>query len=158
MLTAWGAYGPKQMYGKTVQGVIRSTFVVDEQGKIALAQYNVKAPAMSPSCGETSACKSDRRVCSFWARLRRFCGRNYTVDAPRLANSSASAAAAFSSTPRCRLSLTLCAWVAGLRPGDQDRRLREGGGELGDERNRAAHPISTGSTPQACRNAARAAS
>ncbi|BBU21967.1 bacterioferritin comigratory protein Bcp [Mycobacterium xenopi] len=43
VLTAWGAYGPKQMYGKTVQGVIRSTFVVDEQGKIALAQYNVKA-------------------------------------------------------------------------------------------------------------------
>ncbi|EID13488.1 bacterioferritin comigratory protein Bcp [Mycobacterium xenopi RIVM700367] len=43
VLTAWGAYGPKQMYGKTLQGVIRSTFVVDEQGKIALAQYNVKA-------------------------------------------------------------------------------------------------------------------
>jgi peroxiredoxin Q/BCP len=31
------------MYGKTVQGVIRSTFVVDEQGKIAEAQYNVRA-------------------------------------------------------------------------------------------------------------------
>jgi peroxiredoxin Q/BCP len=43
VLTAWGAYGDKQMYGKTVQGVIRSTFVVDEQGRIALAQYNVKA-------------------------------------------------------------------------------------------------------------------
>jgi peroxiredoxin Q/BCP len=43
VLTAWGAYGAKQMYGKTVQGVIRSTFVVDENGKIALAQYNVKA-------------------------------------------------------------------------------------------------------------------
>ncbi|ORB76134.1 thioredoxin-dependent thiol peroxidase [Mycobacterium scrofulaceum] len=43
VLTAWGAYGEKQMYGKTVQGVIRSTFVVDEKGKIALAQYNVKA-------------------------------------------------------------------------------------------------------------------
>jgi peroxiredoxin Q/BCP len=42
-LTAWGAYGQKQMYGKTVQGVIRSTFVVDENGKIAVAQYNVKA-------------------------------------------------------------------------------------------------------------------
>ncbi|BCI86796.1 hypothetical protein NIIDMKKI_20020 [Mycobacterium kansasii] len=42
-LTAWGAYGEKKMYGKTVQGVIRSTFVVDEKGKIALAQYNVKA-------------------------------------------------------------------------------------------------------------------
>jgi peroxiredoxin Q/BCP len=43
VLTAWGAYGKKQMYGKTVQGVIRSTFVVDEKGKVAVAQYNVKA-------------------------------------------------------------------------------------------------------------------
>jgi peroxiredoxin Q/BCP len=43
VLTAWGAYGEKQMYGKTVQGVIRSSFVVDEKGKIAVAQYNVKA-------------------------------------------------------------------------------------------------------------------
>jgi thioredoxin-dependent peroxiredoxin len=43
VLTAWGAYGDKQMYGKTVQGVIRSTFVVDEDGRIAVAQYNVKA-------------------------------------------------------------------------------------------------------------------
>ncbi|HEY8456948.1 MAG TPA: thioredoxin-dependent thiol peroxidase [Actinopolymorphaceae bacterium] len=43
MLTAWGAYGEKQMYGKTVVGVIRSTFVVDEKGTIALALYNVKA-------------------------------------------------------------------------------------------------------------------
>ena len=43
VLTAWGAYGEKQMYGKTVKGVIRSTFVVDEKGKIAEAQYNVKA-------------------------------------------------------------------------------------------------------------------
>jgi peroxiredoxin Q/BCP len=43
VLTAWGAYGEKQMYGKTVQGVIRSSFVVDEKGKIEVAQYNVKA-------------------------------------------------------------------------------------------------------------------
>jgi len=43
VLTAWGAYGEKTMYGKTVQGVIRSTFVVDEDGKIEVAQYNVKA-------------------------------------------------------------------------------------------------------------------
>ena len=43
VLTAWGAYGEKMMYGKTVQGVIRSTFVVDEKGKIAVAQYNIKA-------------------------------------------------------------------------------------------------------------------
>jgi thioredoxin-dependent peroxiredoxin len=43
VLTAWGTYGEKTMYGKTVQGVIRSTFVVDEKGKIEAAQYNVKA-------------------------------------------------------------------------------------------------------------------
>ncbi|WP_156685912.1 thioredoxin-dependent thiol peroxidase [Mycobacterium sp. Marseille-P9652] len=43
VLTAWGTYGEKKMYGKTVKGVIRSTFVVDEKGKIAVAQYNVKA-------------------------------------------------------------------------------------------------------------------
>jgi len=43
VLEAWGAYGAKMMYGKTVQGVIRSTFVVDENGKIALAQYNIRA-------------------------------------------------------------------------------------------------------------------
>jgi peroxiredoxin Q/BCP len=43
VLSAWGAFGEKKMYGKTVQGVIRSTFVVDEQGNIEVAQYNVKA-------------------------------------------------------------------------------------------------------------------
>ena len=43
VLTAWGAFGEKKMYGKTVQGVIRSTFVVDENGDIEVAQYNVKA-------------------------------------------------------------------------------------------------------------------
>jgi thioredoxin-dependent peroxiredoxin len=42
-LTAYGAYGEKKLYGKVVQGVIRSTFVVDEEGRIQLAQYNVKA-------------------------------------------------------------------------------------------------------------------
>lgn len=43
VLTAWGAFGEKKLYGKVVTGVIRSTFVVDEKGKIELAQYNVKA-------------------------------------------------------------------------------------------------------------------
>jgi peroxiredoxin Q/BCP len=42
-LQAYGAYGEKTMYGKTVTGVIRSTFVIDEQGRIEQAQYNVKA-------------------------------------------------------------------------------------------------------------------
>ena len=43
VLTTWGAFGEKQMYGKTVTGVIRSTFVVDPEGKIEVAQYNVRA-------------------------------------------------------------------------------------------------------------------
>ena len=43
VLSAYGAYGPKVLYGKTVEGVIRSTFVVDEKGNIEVAQYNVKA-------------------------------------------------------------------------------------------------------------------
>ena len=43
VLTEWGTFGEKKLYGKVVEGVIRSTFVVDEAGKIELAQYNVKA-------------------------------------------------------------------------------------------------------------------
>jgi peroxiredoxin Q/BCP len=43
VLTAYGAYGEKSLYGKTVTGVIRSTFVIDEQGCIARAFVNVKA-------------------------------------------------------------------------------------------------------------------
>jgi thioredoxin-dependent peroxiredoxin len=43
VLAAWGAFGEKKLYGKVVEGVIRSTFVVDEEGRIGLAQYNVKA-------------------------------------------------------------------------------------------------------------------
>lgn len=43
VLTAWGAFGEKKLYGKVVEGVIRSTFVVGADGKIELAQYNVKA-------------------------------------------------------------------------------------------------------------------
>jgi len=40
---AYGAFGEKSMYGKTVMGVIRSTFVVDETGLLVHALYNVKA-------------------------------------------------------------------------------------------------------------------
>ena len=43
VLEAYGAYGEKMMYGKKVTGVIRSTFVVGADGKLELAQYNVKA-------------------------------------------------------------------------------------------------------------------
>ena len=43
VLTAYGAYGEKSLYGKLVTGVIRSTFVVDAEGRIEVAQYNVRA-------------------------------------------------------------------------------------------------------------------
>jgi thioredoxin-dependent peroxiredoxin len=43
VMKAYGAYGLKKLYGKEVEGVIRSTFVVGADGKIELAQYNVKA-------------------------------------------------------------------------------------------------------------------
>jgi peroxiredoxin Q/BCP len=43
VMTAYGAFGEKKLYGKVVNGVIRSTFVVDETGRIEVAQYNVKA-------------------------------------------------------------------------------------------------------------------
>jgi peroxiredoxin Q/BCP len=42
-LEAYGAWGEKSLYGKTVTGVLRSTFVVDEDGRVDKAQYNVKA-------------------------------------------------------------------------------------------------------------------
>jgi peroxiredoxin Q/BCP len=42
-MEAYGAYGQKMMYGKPVTGVIRSTFIVDEKGKIERAWYSVKA-------------------------------------------------------------------------------------------------------------------
>ena len=93
VLTAWGAFGEKTMYGKTVQGVIRSTFVVDEKGKIEVAQYNVRATGHVAKLGATCP----------------------VVTATEPSSSSASAVAARSSTPRCRLSLMLCACVAGLR-------------------------------------------
>lgn len=43
VMTEWGAFGEKKNYGKVVQGVIRSTFLVDPDGTIGLARYNVRA-------------------------------------------------------------------------------------------------------------------
>lgn len=43
VMTSYAAFGEKKLYGKLVHGVIRSTFVVDEEGRIELAQYAVKA-------------------------------------------------------------------------------------------------------------------
>ncbi|MUN37025.1 MULTISPECIES: thioredoxin-dependent thiol peroxidase [Actinomadura] len=43
VLRAYGAYGEKKLYGKAVVGVIRSTFILDAEGKVEKAYYNVKA-------------------------------------------------------------------------------------------------------------------
>jgi peroxiredoxin Q/BCP len=43
VLTAYGAFGEKKNYGRTVHGVIRSTFVIGPDGRIEKAFYNVKA-------------------------------------------------------------------------------------------------------------------
>jgi thioredoxin-dependent peroxiredoxin len=43
VMQSYGAYGEKKLYGKVVEGVIRSTIVVDEEGEVEVAQYNVKA-------------------------------------------------------------------------------------------------------------------
>ena len=43
VLKAWGAFGEKLLYGKLTHGVIRSTVVVDPEGRVQLAQYGVKA-------------------------------------------------------------------------------------------------------------------
>ena len=56
VLTAYGVYGEKQMYGRTVTGVIRSTFVIDPQGRIDKALYNVRAS------GHVAKLRKDLRV------------------------------------------------------------------------------------------------
>jgi peroxiredoxin Q/BCP len=43
VLRAWGAFGDKKLYGRVVEGVIRSTVVVDRDGVVLSAQYNVRA-------------------------------------------------------------------------------------------------------------------
>ena len=43
VLTSYGAFGEKKLYGKVVVGVIRSTFVIDPEGRIENAWYNVRA-------------------------------------------------------------------------------------------------------------------
>jgi peroxiredoxin Q/BCP len=43
MHKAWGAFGEKSMYGRIYKGSLRSTFAIDETGKVTHALYNVKA-------------------------------------------------------------------------------------------------------------------
>ena len=57
VLKAYGAYGEKKMYGKTTVGVIRSTFVVGEDGRIERRSTASRPPATSPGSAATSACR-----------------------------------------------------------------------------------------------------
>lgn len=43
VMKSYGAYGEKKLYGKTVTGVIRSTFIIDPEGRLDKAMYNVRA-------------------------------------------------------------------------------------------------------------------
>ena len=40
---AYGAWGEKKNYGKVYEGLIRSTFIISPDGRVAEAMYNVKA-------------------------------------------------------------------------------------------------------------------
>ena len=46
---AYGAWGEKKMYGKTYEGIIRSSFLIDEEGKIEQVWYKVKPEDTGPS-------------------------------------------------------------------------------------------------------------
>jgi len=52
---AYGAWGEKSMYGKKYDGIIRSSFVIDEQGKILQASYKVKPLDTVPNAKEVLA-------------------------------------------------------------------------------------------------------
>jgi peroxiredoxin Q/BCP len=45
---AYGVWGEKKNYGKTYMGIVRSAFVIDGDGTIVLAKYNVKPDATAP--------------------------------------------------------------------------------------------------------------
>ena len=48
MAKSYGAWGQKTMYGKKVEGIIRSSFLIDESGKIMAAWYKISPPATVP--------------------------------------------------------------------------------------------------------------
>jgi len=60
-MEAYGAWGEKQRYGKTTVGVLRSTFLIDEQGRVQRAWYNVKATATPPRCSRRSQGQRPKR-------------------------------------------------------------------------------------------------
>ena len=52
---AYGAWGEKSMYGKKYEGIIRSSFVIDKDGKILRASYKVKPLDTVPNANEVLA-------------------------------------------------------------------------------------------------------
>ena len=52
---AWGTWGEKKNYGKTYMGIVRSSFLIDEQGRIERAWYGVKPEATVPKATEALA-------------------------------------------------------------------------------------------------------
>jgi peroxiredoxin Q/BCP len=52
---AYGAWGKKSMYGKTYEGIIRSSFVIDEAGRILQASYKVKPEDTVPNARKALA-------------------------------------------------------------------------------------------------------
>jgi thioredoxin-dependent peroxiredoxin len=49
---AWGTWGEKKNYGKTYMGIVRSSFLIDEEGRIERAWYNVKPEETVPNANE----------------------------------------------------------------------------------------------------------
>jgi peroxiredoxin Q/BCP len=52
---AWGAWGEKTMYGKKRMGIVRSSFLVDERGKISHVWYNIKPDMTVPEAQKALA-------------------------------------------------------------------------------------------------------
>ena len=55
---AYGAWGEKTMYGKKIEGVIRSSFLIDEKGKIIQAWYKISPQDTAPNAYEALGARS----------------------------------------------------------------------------------------------------
>ena len=58
MADAYGAWGEQTYYGKTYEGIIRSSFLIDPDGRIQKAFYKVKAADTVPKAQAALAAKS----------------------------------------------------------------------------------------------------
>ena len=71
VMADWATYGEKQLYGKTVQGVIRSTFVVDEQGKVERRAVQREGHRTRGEAAQGPRPSADRRSPEWWNRQTR---------------------------------------------------------------------------------------